>query len=328
MIRRQDFRRPRIANSGFIGFAAAALIMASSTSLAQTSSYQPATDNVYINWGALNGGQSVSSAPQQPSGYAPQSSSESGSSGLRMPGPTMPRSTLHVPAPAGSSSVKLKQPGAAPKMAAKPAAPKAPEPAPKPKVAEAPKPAETAPKQLTEKKAPPPTPAPEKKSETASAPPPPPAPETASAPPPPPMPESAAPPAAPKTTEQAAAPAPKKEKAPEQASTSTATPADGPTQVVFNGDDTKLSADGQSALESVLGKLSANENARVQLMAYAAGEDLTSSKARRISLSRALSVRSFLIEKGVRSTRIDVRALGDKSEDEPQNRVDVNVIER
>ena len=130
------------------------------------------------------------------------------------------------------------------------------------------------------------------------------------------------------TTEQAAAPAPKKEKAPEQASTSTATPADGPTQVVFNGDDTKLSADGQSALESVLGKLSANENARVQLMAYAAGEDLTSSKARRISLSRALSVRSFLIEKGVRSTRIDVRALGDKSEDEPQNRVDVNVIER
>ena len=54
MIRRQDFRRPRIADSGFIGFAAAALIMASSTSLAQTSSYQPATDNVYINWGACS----------------------------------------------------------------------------------------------------------------------------------------------------------------------------------------------------------------------------------------------------------------------------------
>jgi len=78
----------------------------------------------------------------------------------------------------------------------------------------------------------------------------------------------------------------------------------------------------------VLGKLAENENTRVQLMAYAAGEDLTSSKARRISLSRALSVRSYLIEKGVRSTRIDVRALGDKSEGEPKNRVDVNVIER
>ena len=321
MIRRQDFRRPRIADSGFIGVAAAALIMVSSASFAQTSSYQPATDNVYINWGALNGGQGTASAPQQSGGYVPQTSS----GGLRMPGPTMPRSTLHVPAPAGGSSVKLKQPGSAPKMAAKPAAPKAPEPAPKPKVAEAPKPAAAAPKQLTEKKAPPP-PAPEKETETASAPPP--APETASAPPPPPMPESTEPPAAPKATEQAAAPAPEKDKAPEQASTSTATPADGPVQVVFNGDDTKLSADGQSTLENVLGKLSANENARVQLMAYAAGEDLTSSKARRISLSRALSVRSFLIEKGVRSTRIDVRALGDKSEGEPRNRVDVNVIER
>lgn len=63
-------------------------------------------------------------------------------------------------------------------------------------------------------------------------------------------------------------------------------------------------------------------------MAYAAGDDLSSSKARRISLSRALSVRSYLIEKGVRSTRIDVRALGDKAEGEQKNRVDVNTIER
>ncbi len=61
-------------------------------------------------------------------------------------------------------------------------------------------------------------------------------------------------------------------------------------------------------------------------MAYAAGEDLSSSKARRISLSRALSVRSYLIEKGVRSTRIDVRALGDKAEGDQKNRVDVIMI--
>ena len=67
---------------------------------------------------------------------------------------------------------------------------------------------------------------------------------------------------------------------------------------------------------------------RVQLMAYAAGKDLSSSKARRISLSRASSVRSYLIEKGVRSTRIDVRALGDKAEGDQKNRVDVNMIEQ
>jgi hypothetical protein len=45
-------------------------------------------------------------------------------------------------------------------------------------------------------------------------------------------------------------------------------------------------------------------------------------------LSRALSVRAFLIKNGVRSTRIDVRALGNKATDEPLNRVDVMVVAR
>ena len=42
----------------------------------------------------------------------------------------------------------------------------------------------------------------------------------------------------------------------------------------------------------------------------------------------ALAIRSFLIENGVRSTRIDVRALGNKTSEEPLNRVDLNVSER
>ena len=67
---------------------------------------------------------------------------------------------------------------------------------------------------------------------------------------------------------------------------------------------------------------------RLQLMAYAGGQTLSSSQARRVSLSRALAIRSFLIENGVRSTRIDVRALGNKTSEEPLNRVDLNVSER
>ena len=332
MVRQQNSHRPRVSGIGFIGAAALAVsVMSSATLRAQTSSYQPATDNVYINWGALNGGTTAPAAQAQPApGYT---MAPTAPGGLMMPGPTMPRSTLHVAPPQGSASagVQLRKPNTAPKMTAKPAAPKIAAPAPTPKMAKAPTPAApppapaaAAPKPLAQKKAPAPAPAPAPaKTVTASAPPPPPAPTTGSAPPPPPVPvASAAPapaaPAAPKPTDKPA----------EQASTTTAPPADGPIKVVFNGDDTKLSADGQSAIEGVLSKLAENENTRVQLMAYAAGEDLTSSKARRISLSRALSVRSYLIEKGVRSTRIDVRALGDKSEGDPKNRVDVNVIER
>ena len=329
MYRRPELNQTCSRTALLLGSAALALtIVSAGAAMAQTSSYQPATDNVQINWNALNGGRSTVSSTVTPAPYT-MSVAPMSSDGLLMPGTEIPRSVLHVAPPAGSESVQLRNPASKPQIAA---APKAPSPAPRPAVAEiakpkSPAPATTAPKQLAEKKAPPPAPAPAPASPVSAAPPPAPrAPEIASAPPPPPMP-SAAQPAATTVEKKKAASVPPPA-APQQASTSTETPADGPVKVIFNNDDTKLSADGQSALESVLGKLAATDNLRVQLMAYAAGGDLTSSKARRISLSRALSVRSYLIEKGVRSTRIDVRALGDKGEGEPKNRVDVNLIER
>jgi outer membrane protein OmpA-like peptidoglycan-associated protein len=58
-------------------------------------------------------------------------------------------------------------------------------------------------------------------------------------------------------------------------------------------------------------------------MAYASGDDDEARRARRISLSRALAVRAYLINKGVRSTRMDVRALGNKVEGDPADRVDI-----
>ena len=77
-----------------------------------------------------------------------------------------------------------------------------------------------------------------------------------------------------------------------------------------------------------MARLKADDQLRVQLMAYAGGAGLSASKARRLSLSRALTVRSFLIDNGVKSSRIDVRALGDKIPDGPSNRVDLNIIGR
>jgi outer membrane protein OmpA-like peptidoglycan-associated protein len=284
---------------------------------AQTSSYQPATDNVSINWNALNNAGQVRSVVST-QGYASAPVSQSG---LLIPGTRMPRSTLHVAPPAGSSSVQLSKPGTK-KAAPKPAMAKAPAPAPTPKVAAAPAPkpatpAPSAPKKLAEKK-----PAALAPTTSASAPPPPsPTTISASAPPPPPMPATAE---APKAPAIPTAPA-----TTEQASTASATSSDdGAVQVIFNGGDTKLSADGQAAVDRVLGELEKSDGVRVQLMAYAVGDDLTASQARRISLSRALSVRSYLIEKGMRSSRIDVRALGDKGEGDPKNRVDVNLIDR
>ena len=101
-----------------------------------------------------------------------------------------------------------------------------------------------------------------------------------------------------------------------------------PLQIVFSKQGAKLSETSRKELEKLAGTIINKKKTRVQLMAYARSENLSASRARRLSLSRALAVRSFLIAKGIRSTRIDVRALGRKSGTEPANRVDVNIMER
>jgi outer membrane protein OmpA-like peptidoglycan-associated protein len=99
-------------------------------------------------------------------------------------------------------------------------------------------------------------------------------------------------------------------------------------RIVFDQDSSKLPQDARDALKALSDQLKGQENLRLQLLAYAGTADTSASAARRLSLSRALAVRSHLIESGVRSTRIDVRALGNKSSDEVTERVDITVVER
>ena len=98
--------------------------------------------------------------------------------------------------------------------------------------------------------------------------------------------------------------------------------------MAFGATASKLPPEAKKGLKGLAEKLKDKKNLRLQLLAYAGGKALSPSKARRMSLSRALSVRSFLIENGIRSTRIDVRALGSKTTEKPLNRVDVNIVER
>ena len=64
---------------------------------------------------------------------------------------------------------------------------------------------------------------------------------------------------------------------------------------------------------------------RVQLEAYGGAPGDKSSDARRLSLKRALAVRQLLIDNGVPSSRIDVRAMGGADDKGPNDRVDVFV---
>jgi outer membrane protein OmpA-like peptidoglycan-associated protein len=64
------------------------------------------------------------------------------------------------------------------------------------------------------------------------------------------------------------------------------------------------------------------------LLAYADGDEDNANKARRLSLSRALAVRAYLIDKQIQSTRMDVRALGNRTKESPKDRVDVVLVSR
>ena len=85
----------------------------------------------------------------------------------------------------------------------------------------------------------------------------------------------------------------------------------------------------RSALDAVAKALAGDEGKRVQLVAYATGAADEANQARRISLSRALNVRAYLIDHGVRNTRMDVRALGNRPDgSKPADRVEILFLDK
>lgn len=155
----------------------------------------------------------------------------------------------------------------------------------------------------------------------------PPAPEPAPAPVAEAAPAPAPEPVAAEPAAQQTASAPATEPAPAPASASVTRPA-APTvsgaalaTLPFGTGQTDLSADARAALDASLGKL--GTDSAIQVLSYASGDKDNPSKARRTSLSRALAVRTYLIDKGIASNRIDVRALGDQSKGGSADRVDL-----
>ena len=101
-----------------------------------------------------------------------------------------------------------------------------------------------------------------------------------------------------------------------------------PVSIVFGMEQTEIPASASTTLNDLAALLNGNDKLRVQLMAYASSADGSPSSVRRKSLSRALSVREFLMDQGVQSTRIEVRALGDQNEGGEPDRVDALIEQR
>jgi outer membrane protein OmpA-like peptidoglycan-associated protein len=105
--------------------------------------------------------------------------------------------------------------------------------------------------------------------------------------------------------------------------TAPAAAAEGEIRIAFPADSADIPDATKAELDALAQKMAGDDNIRIQLLAYASGTSDQASRARRMSLSRALAVRSYLIKAGVRSTRMDVRALGNNVEGSPADRVDI-----
>lgn len=95
--------------------------------------------------------------------------------------------------------------------------------------------------------------------------------------------------------------------------------------ITFKSTETTVPLVTQDALSKLAADLKDDENLRVTLMAYASSVGDQASTARRVSLSRALSVRAYLIDAGVGNLRINVQAEGDKNPGGNPDRVDLFV---
>jgi outer membrane protein OmpA-like peptidoglycan-associated protein len=103
------------------------------------------------------------------------------------------------------------------------------------------------------------------------------------------------------------------------------------TRILFAAGAADLPDAAKAELDALVQRLNANGQARLQLIAHASGTADQANQARRVSLQRALAVRSYLMERGVANTRMDVRALGNRTDgnaDDPSDRVDVVMLDR
>ncbi|MBK1841328.1 hypothetical protein JHL17_28400 [Azospirillum sp. YIM B02556] len=106
-------------------------------------------------------------------------------------------------------------------------------------------------------------------------------------------------------TDTAALPPP-----PEAAPPAASLPPSSVLSLVFPADATNLPDAADAVVDRIVERLRASDTARLQLRSYASGTPDTAREARQRALARALALRERLTVFGIRSTRVDVRALG------------------
>ncbi|WP_299624415.1 OmpA family protein [Pelagibius sp.] len=94
----------------------------------------------------------------------------------------------------------------------------------------------------------------------------------------------------------------------------------------FDADSAELTPSARAALRTLADDLRGSDEDRIQVLGFASSEEGSPDLARQLALSRALKVRTFLIDAGIPSARIQVRPPSALSGSGPANRVDIKPI--
>ncbi len=119
------------------------------------------------------------------------------------------------------------------------------------------------------------------------------------------------------------------EAAPEFTPVSATVPADaevGRVTIVYPEGNADLPDKVTAELDRLAGQLAQNDDIRVELHAYAKGDEDEASRAKLFALKRGMLVRSHLRKNGVGARQMVLRPLGIESGDGPQDRVDIVLL--
>ncbi|NIA70511.1 OmpA family protein [Pelagibius litoralis] len=95
---------------------------------------------------------------------------------------------------------------------------------------------------------------------------------------------------------------------------------------IFDPNSAELTTSAQETLRSLADDLRDKGGDRIQVLGFASSTDGSADLARQLALSRALKVRTFLIDAGIPSARIQVRPPSGTSGSGPANRVDIKPV--
>lgn len=93
--------------------------------------------------------------------------------------------------------------------------------------------------------------------------------------------------------------------------------------IEYSANQSEVSSAQVEKIDAIAQKMEEKSEMRINIKSYAGKRDGSLTEARRFSLKRALSIRQYIVNKNIESTRIVVQALGDKFEGETKELVEI-----